>query len=392
MDGCGFVWIECVDCNPTCNPRQLSSVPLVDTKVKAAKPRLSDFTLADGNGLYLRVRRTGAKTWITRRMIAGKIHVQTIGTYPDTTLLEARELAAGRALDNAPPDKRTVRSLGEQYALRVLERNYKDPRPVVRYLDRDVYPLLGSKRVRDVAASDIDRLLQAKLEDGEHSTNMLLMLLKGMFSFAVRTGWAKANPAASFARKDAGGKQDPRQRVLTDDELRAMWSTPTIHVGAIRLAILTGCRISEACGALWDQIDTKRKRWSLPATATKQGADHWFHLAPLTIELLEAQPRSGPRVFPGADRKVAANALFQTRKRGKDVDPDYTLHDARRTMATRLGESGVNPLVVELMLGHRLPKVLATYNTAQYENERIAAAEAWGKRIARVVADRKGKQ
>ena len=245
-------------------------MPLVDTKVKAAKARLSDYTLADGNGLYLRVRRTGAKTWITRRMIAGKVHVQTIGAYPDTTLLEARDIAAGKALEQRAADKRTVRSLGEQYALRVLERNYKDSRPVVRYLDRDIYPLIGSKRVGDVAASDIDRLLQAKLEDGIYATNMLLMLLKGMFGFAVRTGWAKSNPAASFARKDAGGKQAPRQRVLTDDELRAMWSTPTMHVGAIRLAILTGCRISEACGALWTQIDLKRKRWTLPASATKQ--------------------------------------------------------------------------------------------------------------------------
>ncbi len=96
MDGGGPGWIEYVDCNPNCNPRQLSSVPLVDTKVKAAKARLSDYTLADGNGLYLRVRRTGAKTWITRRMFAGKVHVQTIGTYPDTTLLEARDIASGQ--------------------------------------------------------------------------------------------------------------------------------------------------------------------------------------------------------------------------------------------------------------------------------------------------------
>ena len=54
-------------------------------------------------------------------------------------------------------------------------------------------------------------------------------------------------------------------------------------------------------------------------------------------------------------------------------------------MATRLGERGVNPLVVELMLGHKLPKVLATYNVAEYENERIAAAETWGKHLAKLV-------
>ncbi len=59
-------------------------------------------------------------------------------------------------------------------------------------------------------------------------------------------------------------------------------------------------------------------------------------------------------------------------------------------MATRLGELGVNPLVVELMLGHRLPKVLATYNTAQYETERIAAAEMWGKHVARLVKTKPG--
>ena len=197
-------------------------MPLTDTRVKAAKPRLSDYTLADSNGLYLRVRRTGAKTWITRRMIAGKVHVQTIGVYPDTLLVEARLIAAGKAVGNEPPDKRTVRSLGEQYAQRVLDRRYKDSRPVVRYLDRDVYLLIGSKCVSDVVPADVDRVLQAKLGgSGPVATNMLLTLLKGMFAFGVRTGWAKANPAASFTRNEAGGKQRPRQRVLTDDELRA---------------------------------------------------------------------------------------------------------------------------------------------------------------------------
>lgn len=359
---------------------------LADTRVKAAKARLSDYTLADGNGLYLRVRRSGAKTWIIRRMDAGKVSVQTIGTYPDMPLVEARLIAAGKATSDEPPDKRTVKSLGEQYATRVLERQYKNSRPVVRYLERDVYKLIGSKRVNDVKASDVDRVLQAKLDSaGPVATNMLLLLVKGMFAFGVRTGWANSNPAASFARKDAGGNQDPRQRVVTDDELRAMWSTPTKHIGAVRLAILTGCRISEACGAEWAQLDFKRNRWTLPASVTKQKREHWFHLAPATVELLNAQPRVVDRVFPGANRMVAARTLRDTRMRGKEEDPDYTIHDARRTMATRLGESGVNPLVVELLLGHALPKVLATYNTAAYEVERIAAAELWGKTIAKLI-------
>jgi len=360
---------------------------ITDTRIKAAKPRLSDYTIADGNGLHLRVRRSGAKTWITRRMIGGKVYVQTIGTYPDTMLVEARRIAAGKATGSEPPDKRTVRSLGEQYAQRVLERRYKDSRPVVRYLERDVYPTLGSKRVGDVVPSDVDRVLQAKLDTaGPVATNMLLMLLKGMFAFGVRTGWADSNPAATFTRSEAGGKQRPRQRVLSDDELRAMWSTPTKHIGPIRLAILTGCRISEACFAEWAQIDLKRKRWTLPASATKQKRDHWFHLAPQAVDLIEASPRAGARVFPGANRVVAARTLMEMRKRGTDADPGYTIHDARRTMATRLGDDGVNPLVVELLLGHALPKVLATYNTAPYESERIAAAEMWGKKIAQLIS------
>ena len=363
---------------------------LAETRVKAAKARLSDYTLADGNGLYLRVRRSGSKTWITRRMIAGTVHVQTIGLYPGTTLVDARLIAAGKATGDEPPDKRTVRGLGKQYSERVLERQYKDSRPVVRYLERDVYPLLGAKRIADVIASDVDRVLQAKLDtSGPVATNMLLMLLKGMFAFGVRTGWAKSNPAASFARKDAGGNQTARQRVLTDDELRAMWTTPTKHIGPIRLAILTGCRISEACDAEWAQIDFKRKRWTLPASATKQKREHWFHLAPLAVELIKALPREVDRVFPGANRMSASRTLMETRKRGKDDDPSYRIHDARRTMATRLGESGVNPIVIELLLGHALPKVLSTYNTAAYEGERIAAAEMWGKRIAAIVAGKR---
>ena len=165
-----------------------------------------------------------------------------------------------------------------------------------------------------------------------------------------------------------------------------MWSIRTKHIGPLRLAILTGCRISEACGAEWGQIDLGRKRWTLPASSTKQKRDHWIHLSPQALEVLKAQPQTGTRVFPGANRIVAARTLMDTRKRGSDKDPNYTIHDARRTMATRLGEDGVNPLVIELLLGHALPKVLATYNIAAYEAERVAATELWGKRVAQLVA------
>jgi len=363
---------------------------LTDSRVKSAKPRLADYTLADGNGLYLRVRRSGAKTWITRRMTAGKVHVQTIGTYGDggMPLADARLIAAGKAVDGGPPDKRKVASLCEQYAKRVVEKRYKDSRPIVRYFERDIVPAIGKKLVADVEPADIDRLLQEKLEDGPVAANMLLLLLKGMFAFAVRTGWTKANPAASFTRNEAGGRQKPRQRELSDAELRALWNTPTKHVGTIRLAILTGCRISEACLAEWSQFDFKARRWTLPASATKQGREHWYALSPQAVALLEAQPRTADRVFPGANRIVIANTLVETRKRGADVDPDYHVHDARRTMATRLGKrkpKAVNPLVIELMLGHALPKVLATYNVAPYDVERREASDWWGRTVAKIV-------
>ena len=185
---------------------------LTDTRVKAAKPRLSDYTLADGNGLYLRVRRrTGTKTWITRRMIAGKVHVQTIGVYDDIGLAEARLIAAGKAIGNEPPDKRTVKSLGEQYALRVLERRYKNSRPVVRYLERDIYPHIGSKRVGDVMPADVDRVLQAKLDEaGPVATNMLLMLSRACLPSGCGPGGRtpirpRASPATRRAASNGPG-------------------------------------------------------------------------------------------------------------------------------------------------------------------------------------------
>jgi integrase len=104
----------------------------------------------------------------------------------------------------------------------------------------------------------------------------------------------------------------------------------------------------------------------------------------LALSVLDALPRNGENIFArtGNTSVQAWTSRFCEREK---IIPAFTPHDLRRTAATRCGDLGVAPHVVEKLLNHRMQGVMAAYNRAEYEGERVAATQAWATELERIV-------
>lgn len=157
---------------------------------------------------------------------------------------------------------------------------------------------------------------------------------------------------------------------------------------ALKIILLTGVRSSELRLAKWNEIDFEQSLWTIPSNHTKNALVMKIHLTPLTqslFELLKAESDSS-FVIPGlndeeplTDKAIArAVSRIQTRV----GIPHWTAHDLRRTFATQLGQTlNVDPVVIEKCLGHKMPKIMATYNKNEMLPQRQAALNQWSEFI-----------
>jgi len=227
----------------------------------------------------------------------------------------------------------------------------------------------------------------------------VLSTLKQVFNYAVSRGSLQHNPALNIRARDIGGLENPRERVLTLDEIKTIWrfldserckmSIQTIS--AIKIIVLTGVRTAEIRLARWHDVDFERSLWTIPPENTKGGETIKIHLTDLTKKVFQAlQPALSSFVLPGLDlnKPLDENALPRAIRRIQERVgiPSWTAHDLRRTFATQLGETlNVDPVVVEKCLGHKMPRIMATYNKNEMLPQRKEALEGWGQYIERLI-------
>jgi integrase len=343
---------------------------LKDWQISAEKPSKSDRLLADGNGLYLRIRPTGSKTWQFRRKRAGKVTTVALGDYPRVTLKAARLEAARHAVRHDDPSIVTVGELAEDY-LDLVRKTHRRPEQVEAYLNRAVLPALKERKVASLTRAELARLVRAYSSRGNRAADSLRSQLRKMLQFAVELGYREDNPADSMTQRVAGYVPVDRDRVLSDDEIRALWAEPHGNAHLLRFLLLTGLRIGEAQKGFADG-----ERWQVPAEASKNGRAHWVHLTPTALAELEAPFKT-----------TATGVQSWTRRwcQRHAIEPPFRPHDCRRTAATRMADAGVEPFIIEKALNHTLQGVMRVYNRAEYEAERIAAAEALERELLRVV-------
>ena len=360
---------------------------LTDQAIRRLRPRASDYWRADSNAdgttnnLYLRVRASGSKVWHVRRRKDGVLLNVRIGKWPDTGLKEARTKARD-VIEGAVDGDTTLKAVGDEWFRQRIEKRYRRPKAIRQYLDRIPAGLL-TRPVHEIERIDVARALQHYAKSrGPVGANRLLAILKQVFGYAHKVGYVPDNVLAVLTRDEVGGEEKPRERVLTDEEIRKLWHVDAQHGPLLRFLLLTAQRIGEAQLAEWPHVDGAR--WTIPAEHSKNGKAHWCALSRQALAVLAGQSEDASPIFGGVTNTGVQAWLRRWCEREK-IAPAFTPHDLRRTASTRMNEIGVAPNVVEKILNHSMQGVMAVYNKAEYADERTAAMQAWGDELERIV-------
>ena len=215
-------------------------------------------------------------------------------------------------------------------------------------------------------------------------SNRVLSAVRKLFAWSLERDIVATSPAAGVRPV---AKETSRDRVLSDDELRAFWKATGELAepwrSFFRVLALTGQRLGEVAGMRWSDVDLDRALWTLPAALNKSGRLHEVPLSTPTVAILRAVPRhSGPYVFTTGDGSKPVSGFG--RPKAKLAPDGWRPHDLRRTFATTAARLGIAPHVVEKCLNHSggtIRGVAAVYNRAGYDAEKRHALDAWARHL-----------
>jgi integrase len=361
-------------------------------------------------GFGIRLRAGGKRCWIIQYRVAGRQRRVTIGDARKVDLKAARaeagrrfaEIILGRdpqAEKAAAKAKAAVRMgpLADQY-LALKEGKVRKNTIIAdkRYLTRYWKPLRSSSIEAITRRAIAARLNEIVLEYGATAAARARQSLSAFFTWLIREGIAKANPV--IGTNDPASHIDARDRVLTDAELRAIWTAcrDDDFGRIVRLLMLTGCRRDEIGGLKWSELDLDRGLLSIPGERTKNHHALQLTLPAKAVSILRDAPEREGRDYLFGERGGAYSAwsysslTLNSRIAEAQGAPAaaWRLHDLRRTAATRMAEIGVAPHVIEAILNHRgghKAGVAGIYNRATYEIEIKRALAVWADHLLSIV-------
>jgi integrase len=417
---------------------------LTDLFVERAKAptrgRVEYFDAVFG-GLALRVTERGHKSWSVYYRMGKRLRRFTIGAYPAIKPAQARREASA-ALERArqgvdPSDEKRQRRLmaapeADTFAAALqdyFERVRRNMAPatfkeVKRALEREFLPTWRSRQIGSITRGDVNRVIDGIAARGaEIQGNRALSYVRAFFNWTVERGRLAASPVTGMKPPT---KEQPRDRALSDDEIRWLWEACNV-VGwpfgpLVKLLLLTAQRRDEVAGMERPEFDLAKQNWTIPREKAKNNRAHEVQLSDAAIEVLKAIPRvgeglvftmTGTTPVSGFSRlKLRIDAeMVKARRRSLGLPeddkqyrkavglpdakplpvevPDWTLHDLRRTAATGMARLNIPPHVVDKCLNHvsgTIRGVAAVYNRFEYLDERRDALEAWGRYVTNLLS------
>jgi integrase len=377
---------------------------LTDAKAQklktAAGKQQTDYFDAQYPGLCLRVSANGRKSWCFFFRHGGEQRRVTFGVYPAEFTVAAahdwwrkarEEVRAGRdptAKPKAPEAATDFGSVFEEWMQRdqATKRSAKAQR---RSVERDVLPFWKARDISSIGRRDCLDILDAVADSGRPvAARRLHSRLRRLFQWALGRGIVTVNPLNGVPKT---GVDVPRERALSDDELKRVWNAAE-GMGqfgrCIQLLILTGCRREEIAQLRWSEINAGVI--TLPASRTKNGETHLVPLSVTARALLDNLPRIADLIFVTSGGSTLGG-MWSRRKLELDKLAGVTgwrVHDIRRTVACGLQKLGVQLQVVETILGHTAGSrsgIVKIYQTYHYEKETASALEAWGAHVTALV-------
>jgi integrase len=354
-----------------------------------------DYFDAQVSGLALRVSRT-VKSWSLHfSRPDGRRARLSLGRYPQVSLAAARAraleakaaIAAGR--DPRPTESGTLKAIVDEYFRRegASLRSAKGQRSV---FDRLILPAFGERPIGDIRRSEIVRLIDDVADrNGPRAAGVMYAYLGKVMNWHARRDDDFRSPLVRGMAKSGNRARD---RILTDDEIRAVW------IGAgdfgafgrlVRFLLLTAVRRNEA--ARMTLTEVRDGIWTIPAERMKGGLDHVVPLSGAARAMLPLHmvPLTGAEGFIFTVDGATALGGFGYWKRKLDeavpLAKPWTLHDLRRTARSLMARAGVKEEVGEQCLAHVIGGVRGVYNRHAYLDEKRQAFEALAALVERIV-------
>jgi len=381
---------------------------LTDAAVKNAAPKERQFTLYDGEGLFLLVLPTGSKLWRWKFRVGGHEKRISLGAYPKVSLKAAREARDRYQADlkngTDPSVAKKVkvaekRAAGETFQT-ITEEWFEKFRhtwtastadTIISRLKMDVFPFLGGRPIREISAPELLAVIRRIEHRGAVETARRDLQKCGqIFRYAIATGRAERDIAADLrgaiappTKRHFASIHEPKEVGELLRAIDAYRGSPVTRC-ALRLAPLTFVRPGELRHAEWAEIDMEAAEWRIPAERMKMREKHIVPLSRQALDVLrELHPLtgSGHYVFPGgrsAARPMSENAVLAALRRMGYAQGEMTGHGFRSMASTILHEQGWPSDHIERQLAHgERNKVKASYNFAQHLPERRKMMQAW---------------
>lgn len=404
---------------------------LTDRGLRALKPAAKGRTYDQMDGVVpgfgVRVSDTGRKTFVLVTRYPGSTNPtrRALGEYGALTLEQGRGKARDwlemirKGVD--PRDREEDERLAarrkransfeavvdEFIRLALIGANPDKPKlrsgpEVERDIRRELLPRWATRPVTEITAHDVVQVIDEIVARGTpHMARNVFATIRRFFNWTIsrRVYGVDRSPCDRMRPSDLVGERVMRSRILTDDEIRALWAA-TDKIGypygpLLRLLLVVGQRKSECAEMRWSEIDLNKKLWVIPPERMKQGAVHAVPLSDMAVSILQSLPRfkRGDFVFSTCfgEKPVAGFSKGKARldkqmatELGAEPPP-FVLHDLRRSMRTGLSALPIPDLVRELVIAHAKPGLHKVYDQFAYIDEKRNALDLWAARLRAII-------
>ncbi|HCI6933229.1 Integrase [Klebsiella quasipneumoniae] len=394
---------------------------LTDIKVRSAKPQEKEYTLVDGDGMFLLIHPNGSKYWRFRFRFGGKQHLMAFGVYPETSLADARQkreearrlVAAGidprehkRAVkEEQAKEAITFESVAREWHATNKKWSEEHSRRVLKSLEDNLFLAIGKSSIEELKTRDLLAPIKVVEATGRFEVaSRLQQRTTAIMRYAVQSGLIDYNPAQEMAGAVASSNRVHRP-ALELKRLPELLHRIDSYTGrpmtrlAVELTLLIFIRSSELRFARWSEIDFETAMWTIPAEREAiEGVKHSQrgskirtpHLVPLSRQALDILRQvhkfSGNRdfVFVGDHnprKPMSENTVNKAlRVMGYDTKVDICGHGFRTMACSSLIESGLwSRDAVERQMSHmERNSVRAAYiHKAEHLDERILMLQWW---------------
>jgi integrase len=392
-------------------PKRLTTIA-----VENIRPRATSYEVKDASSpLRLAVRPSGAKSWILRyRRPPPDGRTAKLTHERFVPLAEARKWAAGAMAELAQgrdpgvlkatakaAEKQAVAERAadtvEQWAAHFIERHAKKKtrenswRQAVHVFNDIVLPAWRGRIIHDIRRRDIIELIEAVAEDRPIMANRVHAHLSKFFNWLCERDVIAASPCAGVKRPSA---ENARDRILSDDEIKALWlacGDIGDPAGAcIKVLLLTGQRRSEVAGMRRGEINGDV--WTLAPERTKNKQRHDVPLAAQALAIIEGMPKIAGGDYVFTTSGWAPLGRFDRIKHELDAhmkpQTPWVLHDVRRSAASGMAKLGIRLPVIEKCLNHTggsFRGIVGVYQRHDFAAEKADALQRWADHIDAIV-------